>query len=546
MSSSSSAKLVRVSSWNVAAINDNPFEYYVTIDSSNKSDVNDDDISDENGNDDDVDALRRRRIEGRRNQKNYEKTMEKIDEKLIKAREHEVKVKDILSKEMLLDVKREIMNMKIDDSWTELECDSAMEFFEKHFAERKILSDFLLDGDIGAKRLCSMPDRLTTKSEKGKCRPCVTTSYADVSVLSDDAKWWRAWLAYAFDEKDGVAKRLKFLDNKKYPAITDEEVKISRPLQMFCLAAFDKSLIRLIGEADANWAETKKMLVDALVERKVNATIDILERVAKKGREIICLQEVSEQMRDGIAKSEVLTEKFDCLSGPDFDATRNQNSIVLASKTFFESGVWEVVSVNKTKLPAGVASGDLCVVREVSLEEKKDKDRRKPFAIASFHGDTNGLQTVDVVKAVNNECGDSSALIFALDANCHHDDNKGKRLSVETMYGSLAAENLHNCWGDEHALCPTTTCNARSFLQPQLNKAVFYKEKLTSKLVDRHPKDHLFVSSGQFKVNTEMSKRVNDASEDAFRWVDDMPFPTLSFPSDHALVSFELEYNDAS
>ncbi|CAL6428531.1 unnamed protein product [Bathycoccus prasinos] len=509
MSSSSSAKLVRVSSWNVAAINDNPFEYYVTIDSSNKSDVNDDDISDENGNDDDVDALRRRRIEGRRNQKNYEKTMEKIDEKLIKAREHEVKVKDILSKEMLLDVKREIMNMKIDDSWTELE---------------KILSDFLLDGDIGAKRLCSMPDRLTTKSEKGKCRPCVTTSYAD----------------------DGVAKRLKFLDNKKYPAITDEEVKISRPLQMFCLAAFDKSLIRLIGEADANWAETKKMLVDALVERKVNATIDILERVAKKGREIICLQEVSEQMRDGIAKSEVLTEKFDCLSGPDFDATRNQNSIVLASKTFFESGVWEVVSVNKTKLPAGVASGDLCVVREVSLEEKKDKDRRKPFAIASFHGDTNGLQTVDVVKAVNNECGDSSALIFALDANCHHDDNKGKRLSVETMYGSLAAENLQNCWGDEHALCPTTTCNARSFLQPQLNKAVFYKEKLTSKLVDRHPKDHLFVSSGQFKVNTEMSKRVNDASEDAFRWVDDMPFPTLSFPSDHALVSFELEYNDAS
>ena len=61
MSSPSSAKLVRVSSWNVAAINDNPFEYYVTIDSSNKSDVNDDDISDENGNDDDVDALRRRR-----------------------------------------------------------------------------------------------------------------------------------------------------------------------------------------------------------------------------------------------------------------------------------------------------------------------------------------------------------------------------------------------------------------------------------------------------------------------------------------------------
>ena len=142
--------------------------------------------------------------------------------------------------------------------------------------------------------------------------------------------------------------------------------------------------------------------------------------------------------------------------------------------------MWEVVSVNKKKLPAGVASGDLCVVREVSLEEKKDKDRRKPLAIASFHGDTSGLQTVDVVKAVHNECGDSTALIFALDANCHHDDNKGKRLSVETMYGSLAAENLQNCWADEpHALpdhhlqrplFPPTAIKQSRFLQRKVNE----------------------------------------------------------------------------
>ena len=246
-------------------------------------------------------------------------------------------------------------------------------------------------------------------------------------------------------------------------------------------------------------------------------------------------------MRDGIAKSAVLTEKFDCLYGPDFDTTRNQNSIVLASKIFFESGVWEVVSVDKSKLPAGLASGDLCVVREVSLDD--NNTGRKPFVIASFHGDTNGLQTINVIKAVNSECGGpNSTLIFALDANCHRDDNKGKRLSIETMFASLASENLENCWGTEHSLCPTTTCNARSFLQPQLNKAVFYKDKLTSALVDRHPKDHVFVSSETFAVNPERSSRVNDVSDETvFRWVDDMPFPTLSFPSDHALVTFELE-----
>ncbi len=154
---------IRVSSWNVAAINDNPFEYYVTIDSSANGNTN-------------------------VKQKNYERTMEEIDEKLINADRHAIKVKDIVSREMLLDARREILKTL---DWTESECDLAIEFFTQHFAERKILSDFLLDADIGAKRLCSMPDRLTTKVSSEKCRPCVTTSYSDVAVLSDDSKWWR-------------------------------------------------------------------------------------------------------------------------------------------------------------------------------------------------------------------------------------------------------------------------------------------------------------------------------------------------------------------
>ena len=136
MSSPSSAKLVRVSSWNVAAINDNPFEYYVTIDSK-KSDVNDDDISDENGNDDDVDALRRRRIEGRRNQKkirkNDGKDRREVDQS---ARARGQSERYSLERDVARREER-IMNMKIDDSWTELECDVAMGFFEKHLARGK-------------------------------------------------------------------------------------------------------------------------------------------------------------------------------------------------------------------------------------------------------------------------------------------------------------------------------------------------------------------------------------------------------------------------
>ena len=50
--------------------------------------------------------------------------MEEIDEKLINADRHAIKVKDIVSREMLLDAKREILKTL---DWTESECDLAIE-----------------------------------------------------------------------------------------------------------------------------------------------------------------------------------------------------------------------------------------------------------------------------------------------------------------------------------------------------------------------------------------------------------------------------------
>ena len=52
--------------------------------------------------------------------------MEEIDEKLINADRHAIKVKDIVSREMLLDAKREILKTL---DWTESECDLAIESF---------------------------------------------------------------------------------------------------------------------------------------------------------------------------------------------------------------------------------------------------------------------------------------------------------------------------------------------------------------------------------------------------------------------------------
>jgi len=562
----------RICTWNCAAINDNPFEYYVTIDGGDAFDIKSNEeeekgtsslssVSNDNNNDN------KKRL--KEEQKRYERTMEKIDEQLLDRRTKNglraMKISDLLTNEMIEDLRRSIFegSCATKDTWTHREFEECLKFWEHGFKDKLVIEEFLLNDEIGSKRLCSMPDRLTTKitlkndgdgDESVIVRPCVTTSYADVAVLSDDKKWWEQWLKFVFMEKNGAIKNIKFLDNKKYPAITDEEVKISRPLQLFCLAAFDKSLIKLIQNADENWAETKKMLVDALVDKKIDATVQILENISKD-KDCICLQEVSGQMREAMSNSAILSEKFDCLSSPDFDSVRNQNSMVLASKAFFKSGIWEVVNIDSSKLPAGVANGDLCVVREIVIDDADDisttQKRRKPFTIASFHGDTNGLQTVDVVKAVNKECNDTTTapstttLVFALDANSHYDDNKGKRLSCEQMFSAFSTENLANAWGSDFKLCPTTTCNARTFLQPQLNKAVFYRDKLTSKLVDRHPKDHVLFSKASFAVIESKTTRSNDcvlSAPQKMQWLDDCPFPTLSFPSDHALCSFELEY----
>ena len=182
-------------------------------------------------------------------------------------------------------------------------------------------------------------------------------------------------------------------------------------------------------------------------------------------------------MRDGIAKSAVLTEKFDCLYGPDFDTTRNQNSIVLASKIFLK--VWEVISVDKSKLPAGLASGDLCVVREVSLDD--NNTGRKPFVIASSTATRTGYKPSMSSKPPTATRRPNSTLIFALDANCHRDDNKGKRLSIETMFALWHRKIWKTVGVLNIRRLPTTTCTIAvpptsvkqsRFLQRQANERV--------------------------------------------------------------------------
>eukprot|EP00913_Durusdinium_trenchii_P022152 g20813.t1 len=98
--------------------------------------------------------------------------------------------------------------------------------------------------------------------------------------------------------------------------------------------------------------------------------------------------------------------------------------------------------------------------------------------------DTNGLLTIPMLSKVWQHLP-VSRLIFGLDANTHEKrvDGKAHVLDFEESYRSLG---LKACWGD---VSPKlyTTFNARTYLQPQLNKAS--KSTELEEKGDRNPKE---------------------------------------------------------
>merc|ERR1711879_451042 len=93
------------------------------------------------------------------------------------------------------------------------------------------------------------------------------------------------------------------------------------------------------------------------------------------------------------------------------------------------------------------------------------------------------------------------------------------------------SNGLRSCWpesADMSECC--TTCHARTFLQPQLNKAVRSSEMLSKG--DVNPKDHILVQADAYDV---VSCIKDNTGENSF--VEKQVFPSLHFPSDHAIVA---------
>lgn len=276
-------------------------------------------------------------------------------------------------------------------------------------------------------------------------------------------------------------------------------------------------------------------MVESLNKKKVPHTLEILENTYAES-DIITLQEVSSSFIDQ-AQSGNLGEKFHVVSPKDLDAVRDQNSVIFLNKKTFPGGkikeITPLVEDSFENADVPVSKGDILAITTKSMDGV-------PFVIASFHGDTNGLATKPVldaiVKAMSNDKKLSNhQLVFGLDANTYETEKPGKNQGVMDFVSRISHHNLASCWGEKPKIPKSyTTYNARTYLQPQLNKACKSTEK--RECGDVNPKDFIIFAKDAFSVEKMWKDNTGEK-----KYIEDMAFPTLTFPSDHGILATVLK-----
>lgn len=217
------------------------------------------------------------------------------------------------------------------------------------------------------------------------------------------------------------------------------------------------------------------------------------------------------------------------------DTDRDQNSFILLKKGRFSDMVdetKEVMSEFSADTQVPVVAGDLFVLSAV------DRRDGQKYLFASFHGDTNGLATIPVLTAVHSFATSkrkAHKLLFGMDANTYEKPEKDQQ-GVTAFAEFYAAKNMNSCYGLKPNPKNYTTFCARTHLQPQLNKAASIHERDVKG--DRNPKDFIVFFDSDFKVVSTTKDNTGLGT-----YTENMVFPTLTFPSDHAITSTELTNN---
>lgn len=127
----------------------------------------------------------------------------------------------------------------------------------------------------------------------------------------------------------------------------------------------------------------------------------------------------------------------------------------------------------------------------------------------------------------------ASKLLFGLDANTYTKP-EADQYGVTDFAAFYTSKNLNSCYGPAPNPFNFTTFHARTHLQPQLNKAISFEEKDVKG--DKNPKDFILFFREDYRVVSTTKDNTGDQ-----RYVENMVFPTLRFPSDHGITSTVLE-----
>ena len=484
--------VIKVSTWNIAAVNNNPFEYWISGTES------------------------------------YNKLMNDVAEFVTSPGDRDVKLSTVFTPEMWSELKR-LMTDKA--GWNIDRIEKVETIWVSDYQNRKIISGFLTDSTIGSKRLASMPDRYTntiTTENSTKMRPTVINCYN--GDLQSTALWWQAWKGFMFEEKHYTL--LKKIKHSKYPAISEEEEDISIPLQTLAAALFDSILVYMMNSVSGStWMELRTEMCNKLNNHKNDRVVQILSSEPYVSHDILFLQETSSDFERIFNSSSELRE-FTLHTSESADRGRNQNSIIALKKTmFFNITEIPTSSILKSLGKVPVAPGDLILLQG-------NCKGGIPHLFASFHGDTNGLATVPVVKAIKQYADqqDISHLVFGLDANSHSKPSKkGDTLTVAQFGSELASAGIGSSYGSILDARNFTTFHARTHLQPQLNKGVFLADRDIKG--DKNPKDNILFIPKRFSSLATVKDNTGKAE-----YIENMVFPTLEFPSDHGITSTTLQY----
>jgi len=523
----SSPKELNIATWNIAAINNNPFEYWITYDDNPV----------------------------------YQQLMVDL-EGVVRSPggEQDVQVEKVFTQPMFDQLIASMKNI----GWENL--DQVERMWHDDFKQRQIVEGFLREPKLGKKRLASMPDRFTnTIALSGgelAYRPTVINCYR--GDLSSQEQWFDNWQKFFFEdtlqlageEKSSfVHEMLSPIRHSKYPAITPEEELISLPLQLVCQGIFDAILVHLMNQlASTSWQPMKQEMCQNLNLQKVPRTIKILER-SYVHNDAILLQEVSSDFITKLTSSPMALSHHIVLPAK-LDTKRDQNSIILLNKIKFGPNIKEttveitekVDKALKDSLAAGtkspLANGDLLAIETTDAFGNA-------WTLASFHGDTNGLASVPVLTALHKAVPASSPsrLVFGLDANTYeHPGSKGEKQGVDEFALDFVGKGMSSCWGNHPDKMNYTTCNARTFLQPQLNKACPHPQadadgiiRKFHKNADVNLKDYVLFYANHLKSSSTLKDNTGDR-----QYREGMFFPTMSFPSDHGVLETKLTILDSS